>query len=151
MISQSQCPLFYWYDEPHWQRHWWAFFSTKLHCHWTSHNLAQYICYYPSSLKNLSAKNENEKWIRIIIRQWIILPPPTPPPPNCLQPPERRNHSGKLLHYYIRQIKHKKHYLKWSDPISAQLCMTIRCNLRRVRTSVHLNHDFQTQNQPIIE
>lgn len=53
-----------------------------------------------------------------------------------------RNHSGKLLHYYIRQIKHKKHYLKWSDPISAQLCMTIRCNLRRVRTSVHLNHDF---------
>ena len=59
-----------------------------------------------------------------------------------------RNHSGKLLHYYIQQIKHKKHYLKWSDPISAQLCMTIRCNLRRVRTSVHLNHDFQPKTNP---
>jgi len=59
-----------------------------------------------------------------------------------------RNHSGKLLHYYIWQIKHKKHYLKWSDPISAQLCMTIRCNLRRVRTSVHLNHDFQPKTNP---
>lgn len=59
-----------------------------------------------------------------------------------------RNHSGKLLHYYIRQIKHEKYYLKWSDPISAQLCMTIRCNLRRVRTSVHLNHNFQPKTNP---
>ena len=128
------------------------FFSTKLHCHWTSHNLAQYICYYPSSLKTSLQKM---KWkMNKNNNKTVNHPPAAAADAAATELPAAtwsRNHSGKLLHYYIRQIKHKKHYLKWSDPISAQLCMTIRCNLRRVRTSVHLNHDFQTQNQPIIE
>lgn len=125
-----------------------SFFSTKLHCHWTSHNLAQYICYYPSSLKTSLQKM---KWKMNKNNNKTVNHPPAAADAAATELPAAtwsRNHSGKLLHYYIRQIKHKKHYLKWSDPISAQLCMTIRCNLRRVRTSVHLNHDFQPKTNP---